>query len=107
MSDTTIDQQRIDLFVRCQNLEGENDRLRDLLQQIADALGTGEQGKDLVEVARHAHTAEYSVARLEALLNSCHEFIEPFSDVKDGDEGRPEANSAMSLCMEIERLVTV
>ena len=36
-----------------------------LLQQIAAALGTQEEGGNLVEVARNAHRAELKLASLE------------------------------------------
>ena len=54
-----------ELFVIAQNLRGELDRANALLQQIADALRTGEEGQALVEVARNAHTAEMHLASLE------------------------------------------
>ena len=59
------------LFVIAQNLRGELDRANALLQQIADALGTGEEGQALVEVARKACAAEMRLARLE--LDASHE----------------------------------
>lgn len=53
-------------IVRKQMLELE--RAQELLQQIAEALGTGERGYDLVEVARDAHHAEMRGAALEMKL---------------------------------------
>ena len=40
-----------------------------------------------------------------ALLRECHEYIEPQSDVSDGDEGVPHANRAMSLTMAIDEFI--
>lgn len=47
------------------SLRGELERANALIQRIADALGTGEEGENLVEVARNAHTAEMRLAALE------------------------------------------
>lgn len=43
--------------------------------------------------------------RMEELLRECFEFIDDFSDVKDGDDGVPEANRAMSLCQRIDDFI--
>ena len=40
-----------------------------------------------------------------ALLRECHEYIEPQSDVSDGDYGVPHANRAMSLCQSIDTIL--
>ncbi len=45
---------------------------------------------DLAKLTAHA-------AHLEDLLQRCAEFIEPYSDVVDGDSGYPAPNAAMSL----------
>ena len=42
-----------------------------------------------------------TIAELEALLEQCAEFLEPFSDVVDGAYGEPAPNAAMSLLSEI------
>ena len=34
---------------------------------------------------------------LEAALQECHDFIENYADVVDGDDGFPEPNQAMAL----------
>lgn len=34
---------------------------------------------------------------LEATLQECHDFIENYADVVDGDDGVPEPNQAMAL----------
>jgi hypothetical protein len=46
------------------------------------------------------------IAKLEALLVACAEFIEPFSDVVDGAYGEPVPNAAMSLLSEINEEIT-
>ncbi len=43
-------------------------RLRALVQSIQSALGTEENWEALVEVARHAHSAEMRLARIDRLL---------------------------------------
>ena len=87
------------------NLRGEIERANKLLQNIADALGTGEKGQSLVGVARAAHTAEQRSARLEEMLMEVQEFLEGQIDVSDGDYGVPEPNKAMSLNSAIELLL--
>lgn len=37
------------------------------------------------------------IKRLKSVLQECHEFIESYADVVDGDDGQPEPNEAMSL----------
>jgi hypothetical protein len=46
------------------------------------------------------------IAKLEALLVACAEFIEPYSDVSDGAYGDPVPNAAMSLLSEINGEIT-
>lgn len=38
-----------------------------------------------------------------ALLQEVAEFLEDYSDVRDGDDGAPVPNRAMSLLCEVER----
>lgn len=45
------------------------------------------------------------IAKLEALLVACAEFIEPYSDVSDGFYG-PVPNRAMSLISQINEEIT-
>ena len=45
-----------------------------LLQRIQDALGTGETGDELVQVARDAHTAEQQLAAI--IRNSAREYAD-------------------------------
>ena len=47
-----------------------------LLARIADALGTGETGDGLVEVARKAHRAERILSQLEIELQDEHDIEE-------------------------------
>lgn len=42
-----------------------------------------------------------AISELEALLERCAEFIEPYVDVVDGSYGEPAPNKAMSLLTEI------
>lgn len=42
---------------------------------------------------------------LEALLQRCADFIEPYSDVVDGSYGEPSPNAAMSLLSAIREVV--
>ena len=51
-------------------------------------------------MAQRIKDAHYE--RLQELLRDCAEAIEPYVDVVDGDDGRPEANWAMSLLARIE-----
>ncbi len=46
-------------------MERKVERLEDLVQRIKDALGTEEEGKALVEVARAAHAAEQELTALQ------------------------------------------
>lgn len=62
----------VDLFVKCQHLEGQLKRLQ---QKYDEAHG---------------------------LLCEAHEFLDSYVDVRDGDEGRQEPNKAMSLQMAID-----
>jgi len=55
-------------LVQKQKLALEN--TRELLRDIAEALGTAERGCDLVEVARDAHHAQMRAASLESKLRS-------------------------------------
>ncbi len=48
-------------------MESRERGLLDLLQHIADALGTGKSGNDLVEVARNAHAVEQELAALKKI----------------------------------------
>ena len=44
------------------------DMYKDQLKQIADALGTAEDGDALIEVARNAHRAEMAAAKAHKIL---------------------------------------
>jgi hypothetical protein len=46
------------------------------------------------------------IKKLEALLAACAEFIEPYSDVSDGNDGIPVPNAAMALLSEINEEIT-
>lgn len=59
---------------------------RELIKRIQDALGTGETGDNLVQVARNAHTAEMRAAH--ALREA-----EQYEDITDNGQG----NFAMSI----------
>ena len=39
------------------------------------------------------------------VLTQCAEFLEPYVDVLDGDEGHPRPNKAMNLVSEIEIVI--
>lgn len=41
-------------------------------KSVADALGSGERGSDLIEVARNAHAAEIENASAQTLLTQLH-----------------------------------
>ena len=69
------DQALVEAIVRAENEKGRADKLQ---QQLDQAI---------------------------ALLKECHEYIEPQSDVSDGDYGVPHANRAMSLTMAIDELL--
>ena len=45
------------------------------------------------------------IARLEAALNLCVDYLEQRSDVVDGDYGQPAPNEEMSLLAEIEEVL--
>jgi len=74
----------------------------ELIVRIQQALGTDEVGANLIHVAQQAHDAELRTITLEADLEECHEFIENYSDVVDGDYGHPAPNRAMRLCTMIK-----
>lgn len=50
-------------------------------------------------------TLRARIATLEALLQSCAEFIEPYVDVVDGAYGEPSPNAAMSLLSDIREVL--
>lgn len=39
----------------------------------------------------------YEIERLRSVLQECHDFVDKYADVVDGDDGQPEPNEAMSL----------
>lgn len=45
------------------------------------------------------------IEKLEALLHDASEFLDNYSDVIDGLDGQPEANDAMILKQEIDRVL--
>jgi hypothetical protein len=45
------------------------------------------------------------IEQLEALLHDASEFLDNYSDVIDGLDGQPEANDAMILKQEIDRML--
>ena len=45
------------------------------------------------------------IQELTAYLQEALEFIDNESDVVDGDDGQPQANQAMALASEIERVL--
>jgi hypothetical protein len=45
------------------------------------------------------------VAELLALLDDVREFLDNYIDVDDGEDGQPRPNRAMSLDMEIDRVL--
>ena len=49
-------------------------------------------------------SADY-IEKLEALLHDASEFLDNYSDVIDGLDGQPEANDAMILKQEIDRVL--
>jgi len=55
----------------------------------------------LNDAAKKVGQQRERIAKLEALLVACAEFIEPYSDVSDGAYGEPAPNAAMSLLSEI------
>lgn len=48
---------------------------------------------------------DYDRSRLIDCLKDVLETLDKYSDVRDGDDGRPTANPAMSAVMEIEQLL--
>jgi enamine deaminase RidA (YjgF/YER057c/UK114 family) len=56
--------------------------------------------------AQHIGQKRQRIAKLEALLADCAEFIEPYSDVSDGAYGEPVPNAAMALLSEINEEIT-
>ena len=64
--------------------------------------------RDMLEAMRRAgHVAklEARIEQLEALLHDASEFLDNYSDVIDGLDGQPEANDAMILKQEIDRVL--
>ncbi len=47
-------------------------------------------------------TLKATIKTLNADLLECHEFIEPYSDVIDGDDGEQKPNRAMQLVSMID-----
>ena len=60
----------------------------------------------LDDAAKHIGQQRLQIAKLEALLADCAEFIEPYSDVSDGAYGEPVPNAAMALLSEINKEIT-
>ena len=60
----------------------------------------------LDDAAQKVGQQRLRIKKLEALLVSCAEFIEPYSDVSDGAYGDPVPNAAMSLLSEINEEIT-
>jgi hypothetical protein len=56
--------------------------------------------------AQHIGQKRQRIAKLEALLVACAEFIEPYADVSDGAYGDPVPNAAMSLVSEINEAIS-
>jgi hypothetical protein len=55
----------------------------------------------LDDAAAHIGQQRLRMAKLQALLVACAEFIEPYSDVVDGSYGEPAPNAAMNLLSQI------
>jgi hypothetical protein len=75
-----------------------------LAQQAAETINGGEfyDGKWYTEGQRQAWRkamipAAKEIKRLQSALQECHDFIENYADVVDGDDGFPEPNQAMAL----------
>jgi hypothetical protein len=49
------------------------------------------------EALRQAEIRESDRSSDDDVFNACLEFISPYEDVIDGNDGRPEGNSAMHL----------
>ena len=61
---------------------------------------------DAVEFDCETYTeAANRIEKLEALLHDASEFLDNYSDVIDGLDGQPEANDAMILKQEIDRML--
>ena len=63
---------------------------------------------DTLEAMRRAGYVaklEARIEKLEALLHDASEFLDNYSDVIDGLDGQPEANDAMILKQEIDRVL--
>lgn len=80
------------------------DNIERLAQQAAETINGGEfnDGKWYTEGQRRAWRkamtpAAKKIKRLQAALQECHDFIENYADVVDGDDGFPEPNQAMAL----------
>lgn len=80
------------------------DIVEQLAQQAAETINGGEfhDGKWYTEGQRQAWRkamtpAANKIERLQSALQECHDFIENYADVVDGDDGFPEPNQAMAL----------
>jgi hypothetical protein len=60
----------------------------------------------LDDAAKKVGQQRLRIKKLEALLADCAEFIEPYSDVSDGNDGIPVPNAAMALLSEINEEIT-
>jgi hypothetical protein len=74
-----------------------NDLTEDRVAMLQSLLNTA---------AQHIGQKRQRIAKLEALLADCAEFIEPYSDVSDGNDGIPVPNAAMALLSEINEEIT-
>jgi len=59
----------------------------------------------LVHYNKELTKRAYRIEKLEALLHDASEFLDNYSDVIDGLDGQPEANDAMILKQEIDRML--
>ena len=60
----------------------------------------------LDDAAKKVGEQRIRIKKLETLLVSCAEFIEPYADVSDGAYGDPVPNAAMALLSEINEEIT-
>jgi hypothetical protein len=60
----------------------------------------------LDDAASHIGRQHQRILVLQELLERCAEFIEPYSDVSDGNDGIPVPNAAMALLSEINEEIT-
>ena len=62
---------------------------------------SGNALKDVADQVRvyvkERHEAADKIERLQTALQECHDFIENYADVVDGNDGFPEPNQALAL----------